>query len=215
MPVRPYSEKTWFSPKYVINELASGAVHRDAKNIKHLKEAWVCAVGLICRAKIEPDEWWIQIPKQDPPDVLAMRLVPTADGLGQQLSELKVEVFEINDHDSETVQASVERKLRGKDYSGMMVIGFVRRKGGFDHEEVASHLKDLKPMAGSVSLIVFEEQGNTNITFIQLFPEAVKFKADFGAFCKTTSQKDFIDMRRATRIVLEDSATTDLLTMVP
>ncbi len=215
MAIRPWSEKIWFSPSYVINELASGVANGHAHKIKRLKEAWICAVAMICRSKVEGDEWWIQILKEDPPDVLTMRLVPTSDGQGQHLSELKVEVFEISEHDSEAVEKSIERKLKGKDYSGMVVIGFLRRKGDFDHEAVANHIKKCRPMAGSVNLIAFEKVGSTNTTFIQLFPEVVKFKADFGAFCKTTSQKDFIDMRRGTKTIIDPGETTDRLTIVP
>lgn len=215
MATRPWSEKIWFSPCYIINELASGVANGDAQKIKRLKEAWICAVGIICRSKVETGEWWIQLPKVDPPDVLAMRLIPRSDGIGQSLSELKVEVFEISEHDSETLEKSIERKLRGKDYAGMVVIGFVRRRGIFDHEYVASRIQSLNPKAGSVSIIVFEENASTNVSFIQLFPEAMKFKADFGTFCKTTSQRDFVEMRRGTKIEKADGTTTDVLTMVP
>lgn len=215
MTVRLYSEKIWFSPRYIINELAIAVASGDTNRIKRTKEAWICAVALICWSAREPNEWWIQIPKQDPPDLLAMRLVPTEDGLGQQLSQLNVEVFEISEHDAEPVEKSIERKLNGKDYSGMMVIGFVRREGAFNHENLGRHIKTLNPIASSVCLIVSEETGGTNRSLIQLFPEVLKVKADFGTFCKTTSQKDFVDMRRGTKTVFDDSTTTDWLTMVP
>jgi len=215
MVVRPWSEKVWFSPCYVISELASAVASRDTNRIKRMKEAWICAVALICWSIREPNEWWIQIPKQDPPDLLAMRLIPTEDGQGQQLSQLNVEVFEISEHDAEPIEKSITRKLSGKDYSGMVVIGFVKRAGVFDHKNVASRLKATNPLVGSLSLIVSEEISGTNRSFIQLLPEVLKFNADFGAFCKTTSQKDFVDMRRGTKTVLEDSTTTDWLTMVP
>lgn len=215
MAIRPWSEKIWFSPSYIISELASAMASGDTNRIKRMKEAWIGAVAFICWSAMEPNEWWIQIPRQDPPDLLAMRLIPTEDGLGQQLSQLSVEVFEISEHDAEPVEKSIERKLNGKDYSGMMVIGFVKREGVLDHEKIARRLKALNPMAGSVCLLVSEGTGGTSRSFIQLFPDVQKVTADFGAFCKTTSQKDFIDMRRGTKTVLDDSTTTDWLTMVP
>lgn len=145
-----------------------------------------------------------------------MKFIPTKDGKGQYLSELKVEVFEINDHDDkETVEESISRKLKGKDYSGMTVIAFMRRLSGFDHEHVAERIRELKPRAGSVSMIVFEDKNPTMVSYIQLFPETIKFKVDFGDYCKTINQRDFIDVRRGMRIQKEDSVTDDKLTFVP
>jgi len=39
--------------------------------------------------KKQPAEWWIQIPQNDPPDVLAMNLLEREDGKGQNLSLIK------------------------------------------------------------------------------------------------------------------------------
>lgn len=215
MNIRPWDENIWFSPAYVINELAHGAIDRIPEKLKRLKEAWICAVAIICWAKNENIEWWIQIPKIDPPDALAMKLVPTEDGKGQNISELKVEVFELREFDKETIEESVARKLKDKDYLGMTVVGFVRRLGGFDHVKSARHIQDLKPKAGSVSLVVFEDKNPTMISYIQLFPVTIKRKVDFGAYCKTAGQKDFIDVRRSTKLQKDDSTTTDWLTLVP
>ena len=80
--------------------------------------------------------WWIQIPQNDAPDVLAMNFIPHEGGLGQSMSMLYVEVFEISEHDNESIEKSIERKLGTKDYSGMTLIAFVRRKGIFEHEKL-------------------------------------------------------------------------------
>ncbi len=216
MIIRPWSENIWFSPAYVIEELAKGITRKSKNKLKRLKEAWICAVAIICWAKNESTEWWIQVPRIDPPDVLAMKFVPTEGGKGQDISELKVEVFELREFDDkEAIEESVARKLEGKDYLGMTVVGFVRRLGSFDHVRAAQYIQDLKPKAGSVSLIVFEDKNSTMISYIQLFPVTIKFKVDFGAYCKMAGQKDFIEVRRGTRLQREDSITTDWLTLIP
>jgi hypothetical protein len=215
MIIRPWNQNIWFSPKYVINELAHGVIDKIPKKIKRLKEAWICAVAIICWAKNENTEWWIQVPEHDPPDVLAMKLISTEDLKGQDISELKVEVFEISEHDKETVGESIERKLKEKDYLGMTVVGFVRRLGLFNHVLIAQRLQNLKPKAGSVSLIVFEGSNRTNVSYIQLFPEMKKFKVDFGLYCKTSTQRDYIELKRGTSLERADSATTDWLTLIP
>lgn len=214
MVTRPWAENIWFSPCYVISELAKTVQTRDKKKIKRHKEAWICAVAVICHSKLKPAEWWIQIPKNDPPDVLAMNLIPYKDGLGQSISQLEVEVFEVSAHDEESVEKSIERKLGEKDYSGMTIIGFVRRIDIFNHESVATYIQKLKPKALCIFLIVSEEN-NTNFSLVQLFPECVKFKRDFGLFCKTTDQRDFIELTRGTKIKKDDNTTNDVLTLIP
>lgn len=215
MSIRPWAENIWFSPCYVISKLARTVQARDKKKIKKHKEAWICAVAVICHSKLKPAEWWIQIPKNnDPPDVLAMNLIPYKDGLGQSVSQLEVEVFEVSAHDEESVEKSVERKLNEKDYSRMTVIGFVRRVGVFSHENVATYIQKLKPKALCVFLIVSEEN-NTNFSLVQLFPECVKFKNDFGLFCRTTDQRDFIELTRGTKIKKDNNVTNDILTLIP
>lgn len=214
MITRPWAENIWFSPCYVISELARTVQTKDKKKTKRHKEAWICAVAVICHSKLKPAEWWIQIPKNDPPDILAMNLIPYKDGFGQSISQLQVEVFEISAHDEESIEKSIERKLGEKDYSGMTIIGFVRRMGIFNHESVATYIQKLKPKALCIFLVVSEEN-NTNFSFVQLFPECVKFKHDFGLFCKTTDQRDFIELTRGTKIKKDDNITNDILTLIP
>lgn len=220
MTHRPYSDKIWFSPCYVINELSKSVLSRNSKIIDKNKEAWICAVALLCRSKAEPVEWWIQIPEKDPPDVLAMNIIPHKDGLRNSMSVLPVEVFEISEHDKETMQESIERKLIGvnglkiKDYFDTMVVGFVRRKEIFDHVVVANYIKKVKHKAGAVYLIVNEEN-NTNFSLIGIFPDCFKYKCDWGSVCKTTTQKDFMEMERGTKVKKSDNTTIDTLTLIP
>lgn len=214
MAIKPWSENIWFSPCYVINELRRAIQTQDKVIIKRTKEAWICAVALICHTKMKPAEWWIQIPNIDPPDVIAMNLVPTADGLGQNMSILKVEIFEISQHDDESIEKSIERKLGNSDYSGMTLIAFVRRMTFFEHEKVSDYIKKLKPKAFCIFLILSEEN-NTNFSLIQIFPECVKLKHDFGLFCKTTDQRDFIELTRGMRTKRDDNVSSDRLTLIP
>lgn len=213
MNIRPWAENIWFSPCYVISQLVKTVQSKDKIKIKKHKEAWVCAVAMICHSKLKPAEWWIQIPKNDPPDVLAMNLILNKDGVGQNMSQLQVEVFEISEYDNESIEKSIQRKLGIKDYSGMTLIAFVRRRVIFEHEKVATYIQQLKPKALCIFLIVSEEN-NTNFSMIQLFPECVKFKHDYGLFCKTTNQRDFIELTRSTKIKKDDNTTNDILTLV-
>ena len=214
MLTRPWTENIWFSPCYVISELANTVRTKDKLKIKRHKEAWICAIAMICHSKLKPAEWWIQIPKNDPPDIIAMNLVPHKNGSGQDISQLQVEVFEISGYDKESVEKSIKRKLGNNDYSGMTIIGFVRRMVIFNHESVAIYIQKLKPKALCIFLIVSEEN-NTNFSMIQLFPECIKFKHDFGSFCKITEQRAFVELTRSTKIKKYDGTTNDRLTLIP
>lgn len=213
---KPYSEKIWFSPRYVIEEWARIEKSGDKKKIKRAREAWVCAVTMTCHSKVEPTEWWIQIPKNDPPDVLAMKIVPHVKGLGNTMEQLQVEVFEISEHDSEDIEKSIERKLGKKDYSGMTLIAFIRRRQIFAHEKVATYIQNLKPKTLGIFLVANEEAQGTNFSFIGVFPETFKYRSDWGAMCKTTNQNDFIELDLSTKIKPQMTQhTTTIPTLVP
>lgn len=176
---------------------------------------------MLCRTKAEPTQWWIQIPKSDPPDVLAMNLISTENGNGNYMSILPVEVFEISENNCETIEKSIERKLVGdnglkiKDYSKTMVVGFVRRKQIFNHEIVSDYIKNLNHKASAVYLIVNEEN-STNFSFIGIFPDCFKYNCDWGAMCKNINQNDYIEMERASKTKPHVTKyTNDILTLVP
>jgi hypothetical protein len=216
MAHRPYSDKIWFSPRYVIQEWANIERSGDKKKIKRAREAWVCAVAMTCHSKIEPVEWWIQIPQNDPPDVLAMKLVPHVKGLGNTMEQLQVEVFEISEHDTEDIEKSIERKLGEKDYSGMTLIAFVRRKQVFAHEKVATYIQNLKPKALAIFLVANEATQGTNFSFIGIFPQVFKYQCDWGAMCKVTNQNDFTTATRGTKVPEKTTDyTADTMTLVP
>lgn len=59
MLTRPWAENIWFLPCYVISELANTVRTGDRLKIKKHKEAWICAITMICRTKLKPAEWWI------------------------------------------------------------------------------------------------------------------------------------------------------------
>lgn len=217
MTVRPWSENIWFSPCYVIRELEQEVrkgIQISDRKLKKNREAWICAVSVICYAKDRPAEWWIQIPKVDPPDVLAMNLIPREDGKGQSLSLTQFEVFEVNEHGEDPIEKQIETKLAGKDYSGMVVVAYVMKQGFYDFRKISKYVKLLNPKVVAVCLVVFEN-GLPDCSFIQLFPELGLIKENYRKVCGTTAQRDFLELVRSTRIEKADNATTDYLTLIP
>jgi len=212
--IRPWNEKYWFSPCYVINEWARQKKAGN-KKIKKYEEAWVCAVTLICSHNDE--EWWIQVPLQinSTPDVIAMKIIPNKNGIGQDLGFTEFEIFEIREFDKETIESSIERKLSNKDYSNIILIGFIRRNIIFDYVKVSEYIQNLKPKAMGIFLLV-SETVNPNFSVVQIYPEPIKLKEyNFGLHCKNSNQRDFVEMIRGTKISNIDNNTDDFLTLVP
>jgi hypothetical protein len=213
--LRPWSESVWFSPGYIIEQFTVAMMSGDRNRIKRMKEAWIASVASISRSHTEGDEWWIQIPRNDPPDVLAMRLVPTIDKRGQHLSELKIEVFEISEFDDESIKESVERKLQNTDYGGMIVIGFVRRMGSVDVTQISKHIISLSPKAGSVCLAIGTGSLRADVSLVQVFPELIKYNVNLSLYQKNSNQRAFIDVKRGSKKKRTEVITTDTMTIVP
>lgn len=220
----PYSEDRWFSPKYIIESLFRANGKADSQTIKHLKEAWIAAVALIGRSVAqkgagENNEWWIQIPKNDPPDVLGAQLSPLKEGSAPSLSVLPIEVFEISEHSIESVFTSIKRKLDGKDYSGMLVVGFIKRASAFQIDILAKRIADLKPKLGALHLIFAESpSAKTERQIMSLYPpeQVFKYPFDFGVICKQSQQQDFIDLSRSTKLKKKEiNATYGFVAITP
>lgn len=215
MEINPWNPNIWFSPCHIINTLSASVSNK--KTLKRHKEAWICAVTMICHSALHPNDhvWWIQVPKNDPPDVLAMQLIPRKDGKGNELSLVKVEVFEIRDFKKESIEDAIRRKLSNKDYSHTILIGFVRKACVFDHVTLAENMQKLNPAIQILGLIVFEDSRSTCISFIQLFPTLSKFKADFGLHCRTTKQRSFVELKRGMKAEGKKYISDSIPTVIP
>lgn len=212
----PWNESMWFSPCYVIRELerevVSGTDVMDRK-LQKLREAWVCAVALISYSKLNPLEWWMQIPKDDPPDVLAMWLTPYP-AKGQTISYSQFEVFEISEFDKEPIEISIIRKLGNKDYSNMIMVGYVRRSGFYDFDHIAREIRKTSPKVVAMFLVIFEQK-LPHCTLVELLPDTFKIREDYKNYCKNSEQRDFITLKRGMTNHRDDSLTNDTFTIIP
>jgi hypothetical protein len=216
MKIMPWSDKIWFSPKFIIDFLAQAGGKANKEQMKRLKEAWICAVSMICRAQVERAEYWLQLPRRDPPDILAMKLVPTPNGTDKDISRLKVEVFELSQHDSEPIAESIKRKLKNQDYAGFVVIGFLMRASPIDYAGLTEAIRKASPKVGALSLLVHERlDGSTVMTYIQLYPKFAKVKFDFGKYCKESRQDDYIVLRRSGTLRTDTDSRNGSPTVVP
>lgn len=219
----PWSKDRWFSPKFAIEELSRAAARGETpEKYKRYQEAWVCGVALTCFSDANNEDWWIQIPEKDPPDVLAMRVIPHIEGKGQTMLQAKLEVFEISAHDKETVFESIVRKIGVHDYLGMTLIAFLRRPSIFDNQKLADDLIKLNPKADKIIVLASEldtfgnKPGPTEFSVIEVFPAYQKIRFDFAKIWKNRTQFDFTDATRSTKMPVQPVSTTiDRVIFVP
>lgn len=211
---KPWDEKVWFSPYYVIDQLSKITRTGDEKKIKRAKEAWVCAVAMICHAQARPAEWWIQLPLSDPPDVLAMNITPSNNGTSQDMGVIEVEVFEVSERDQEDIEVSLIRKLGNKDYSDMALIGFIRREAIIDHEVISKKLRKIKPKAKVIFFLACEDVF-PNYALIQVYPVPFKIACNIGVYLLANAQKSFVVMSRGVKIKKTDLTAEEISALIP
>lgn len=214
MNIQPYNENIWFSPGHVIDELRRTCSSGDKKKIQRHKEAWVCSLSMLLYQTVEPSVWWIQVPKNDPPDVLTMKLVPHKNGLGNSMYRSEIEIFELTSHDSnEKILDSITRKIGNKDYANTTLIGFVMRRSVIDGLNITSTFQREKPKVSQIWLLVNEFNKHV---LIQVYPFYFKSTPHHISEFKKIEQDAFITLTRSTKVKPRIQETTnDVITIVP
>jgi len=116
-----YSNNVWFSPKYAIYLLWNlknklGDVVLKSDKFKKEREAWVTGVALLAINKMTNNLWWLQVPIEDPPDMLAMTLISNLKENRNYMNYRYIEVMEINRHSSVDIETEIINKVSDKFY---------------------------------------------------------------------------------------------------
>lgn len=116
-----YSSKIWFSPKFPIYNLwilrsKLGQIVLSGNKFQKDREAWIVSVALLGIIKMTGQLWWLQIPEDDPPDILAMSLTPNTVKGWNELNHRNIEVMEITKHTKNNIVAEILSKLKGMYY---------------------------------------------------------------------------------------------------
>jgi hypothetical protein len=215
--VNPWREDVWFSPFYVVRELDMKVEQGKklfSRELKQNREAWIAAVAMTCYAKDKPQEWWVQVPKKDPPDVLGMNIILHKDKEVQDMVVSEFEVFEINQFTKESIEQEIERKLYLKNYSGMVVIAYLRREGYYDLKHISNNVRGLKHTANAVCILMSEKLPYMKL--VQVYPNLGVIEEDYRNSSTLSVQSDILTTRRSTKI--DDGMsrdTNDKFTLIP
>lgn len=188
-----FSNKNWFSPKYVIDSLGKD------KNIKKHKELWIAAVYAIARAKLEKiehelpkePELWIQFNENDPPDTRIMTL------RSGTMCGWDIEVFEISNFEKNSIENSILKKTKDKQYGeNVCVVGFVCRQGILE-ENVVEKLKSNGGLFGQIALISRTHETEPIFRLDQIYPELGSFHFILNNSEVVNNQNPFVRMSRS------------------
>lgn len=167
------------------------------RRLKKYKEAWIGAVATLALAQEFEGEWWVQIPKIDPPDALNMTFKENDKG-SWDMSVAPIEVFEINPTSDISVEDCIREKIGSKDYSGMFLVGYLRKTGTYDVNQISANVISKQYNLLGISLLTLHDVAS-NGTFVQLAPIGAKVSFNYEEMCATSTQRDFVKVERSTR----------------
>lgn len=118
----PYDEYKWFSPKFALNyfsklnaQYGHDKVTKDNK-FKKEREAWIVGLALLGINKMTGRLWWLQVPRDDPPDMRVMTLLPDLNNNQNEMHHREIEVAQITKFTNSTIEEEILRKLNNKLY---------------------------------------------------------------------------------------------------
>lgn len=128
-----YDPNRWFSLRFAVHhfwrlrKVYGDSVITSNKYQKE-REAWTVAVALLGITKLTSEWWWVQIPIEDPPDILAMTLTPDDNKNWNYVNFRNVEVMEITKYSKRDIINEILDKIKDKFYgkdTGLIV--YLRR----------------------------------------------------------------------------------------
>jgi len=182
-----YDPNTWFNPRFAIillwklRERVGERVINSSRFQKE-REAWAVSTALLGISKITKEMWWIQIPKEDPPDISAMTLTPYEDENRNYINYRLVEVMEITKYTSNNIVNEILNKLENKYYEKetCLLVHMRRDESIKDMRVLSEELKKQIKGVADVWILGNEIPATNNFILFSLFPDVqvVRFDLD-------------------------------------
>ena len=202
------TKNIWYSPCYAIYNfkqlVQQIGIEKAFKKKKEL-EAYITGIALLGIRYYEGRVWWLQMPDEDPPDVLTMTPSINSKHIGIKNIQL-VEVYRIEDSKKEVIQDTIRRKLKDKVYdASTSLIGLINRDEEVkDLRDFKEQINNLKPNISSVWLVGNLDPLQNNYMVAQLWPETKPYKINIDEECKFL--RKFGQILRTTRSLKEARA---------
>lgn len=182
-----YDPNTWFNPRYAINLLWSlrkrfGEQILTDNNFQKEREAWAVAASLLGIKKLTGQDWWLQIPEAEIPDIEAMTLVPYETEDMNYLHHRLIEVMEITTYTNDTIVNEILRKLKNKCYQKeTCLLVHMRRNAHIqDMRSLSAELKEKIHGVADIWLLGSEALGTNDFILFSLSPDVqvIRFNID-------------------------------------
>lgn len=197
----PYNEYIWFSPRFAIEYLwrlldKNGDTVLKSPKYKKEREAWIMGVALFGVMKLTDAKWWLQVPKDDPPDMRAMTLVPDHEKNQNEMQHREVEIMQITKHTNDTIVNEIMRKLRGKYYpsSTGLVVYLNRSMFIEDMRKISAELAEAKPLVSDIWIVASTTPSQQRYILFSLYPTVQVIEYDIDEERKNLEPGDSMDV---------------------
>ena len=186
------TKNIWYSPCYAIynfKQLIQQIGVEKAFNKKKGLEAYITGIALLGVKHYEGRMWWLQVPDEDPPDILAATMSLNSKQVGVKNIQL-VEVYLIEDRKKESIADTVKRKLKDKVYDPKTsLVGLINRDEAIkDLSDLNKQIEAVKPNIASVWIVGNIDPLQNNYIVAQLWPEVKSYKINIDQECKALSK---------------------------
>lgn len=172
-----YDINTWFSARYAIWNFWAlrekfGKKTEGMNKYQKEREAWILGVTLLGIIQLTKKLWWLQIPLNDPPDMLAMTLTPNEDKNMNFVDYREVEILEIVKYSKGTLTEEIKRKLKKSYIKETALVVYLRRDTNItDMRKLSIELKQNSINIADVWVLGNTLPNTNNFILFSLFPD--------------------------------------------
>lgn len=202
----PYDSNRWFSPRYAINylwTLQRKLSDKELKNSKFKKEheAWILGVALFGVMKMLGNKWWLQVPVDDPPDMLAMAVLANPEKDINEMHWREIEISQITKFTNDSIDKEILRKLKNKAYvkETGLVVYLNRQMLIEDMRKIADEIKKSGVKVSDVWVVASTSPNQQEYTLFSLYPDVQVVTFDIVEEMRNLEPGDMIDMEENTK----------------
>ncbi len=137
------------------------------------REAWIVGVSLLGVMKSTVSNWWLQIPKEDPPDIDAMTLQSDKNEKINIMNWRQIEVMEITEFTKGSIPSLIKKKLEHKYYVKETALVVYLRCDFLikDMRELSAELKSMPINVSDIWILGETNPDTGDFIFFSLYPE--------------------------------------------
>lgn len=163
---------------------------------KRAREAWIMAVSIFGYMKLSNAKWWLQVPKDDPPDMRAMTMVPDYKKNIHEMQHREVEIMQITKYTKGSITEEILKKLIGKSYikETALLVYLQRTMLIEDMRELANELSNEKPTVADIWVLASTSPDKQQYVLFSIYPEVQRVDFDIDEEIKSLEPGDSLDL---------------------